>query len=66
MFNSWNGFTYFKYVPGAFRALGAHHRRNLEPAAYSGLMFFGPSGANYEAALNRALAGIGGVAGLRY
>ena len=60
------GCTSFKYVPAAVRGLGITHRRAVDPGYYSGAAFFGTLGAAYGAALDRALAAIGGVASLRY
>lgn len=66
MFFSWNGLRFFRYVPGAVRGLGIAHRRALDANRYSLTQFFGASGTKYEAACDRALASIGGMAGLQY
>jgi len=60
------GLSFFKYMPAACRALGAHHRRTLNPAAYGEQSFFGQQGPRYDAVLNRSLSTIGGVSGLRF
>ena len=66
MFQTWQDYYYFKYVPAAFRGLGAVHRRALRQASYGSYQFFGQVGALHIAALNRALPTSGGVAGLRF
>lgn len=66
LFQTWTDFFYFKWVPGAFRALGAQHRLALDPTAYAGVMFFGTSHPKHLAALDRALVSIGGHTGLKY
>jgi len=66
MFQTWTDFWFFKWVPAAFRALGAEHRKALNPTAYSGVQFFGTSHPKHADALNRALTAIGGTASLRF
>jgi hypothetical protein len=56
--------SFFKWVPAAFEALGTRHRRSLDSARYKEDKFY--SEESYDAALNRALEGIGGTDGLRY
>lgn len=66
MFVTWKNHYFFKYVPSPFRALGAVHRKALDPNGYANVQFFGNAGPNYEAALGRALPVTGGIQGLRF
>ncbi|BDD88885.1 hypothetical protein DPPLL_32500 [Desulfofustis limnaeus] len=66
LFQNWGGFRYFKFVPGALRALGFLHREAIAPELYANTEFFGRSGEKYRTALERALVDTGGTAALRY
>ncbi|MBX3134578.1 MAG: hypothetical protein KF689_14440 [Gemmatimonadaceae bacterium] len=66
LFQDWTDFRFFKWVPGAFRALGGLHRRALDPTAYASVTFFGTSQPKHLLALDRGLSAIGGHKGLRY
>lgn len=56
---------FFKYVPSAFRSLGAFHRKSINPEIYNNMQIFFED-AKYETMLNASLVDIGGSAGLRF
>ncbi len=67
LFYEWENLTFFKYVPAAFRAIGIIHRENIDNNRYAQVSFFtNVVNTAYYNALDRALANIQGVSGLKF
>ncbi|WP_116109382.1 hypothetical protein [Lewinella sp. IMCC34191] len=65
LFQNYPNKEFFKYVPPAFRSLGAFHRKSVNPEKYNEIQIFFED-AKYENMLNAALVDIGGTAGLKF